>query len=796
MTSFLHDLRYALRALLRAKGFTVAALVALALGIGANTAVFSLLQTTVLTPLPFKDPERVTTVWGNTAKRPNWTSSMAYPRLQEWRARNRTFEAMAGLDRVGMNLSGGDLPVRVEVGSVTSDFFKVIQVQPKLGRTLQPSDPEGAPIVVISEGLWQRTFGGDPAILDRKVNLDGQVYTVVGVLPATFAFLGRDAFVPHRPTETNRAHWGMNYLISFGRLKPGVSLAQARSDMASVCAALATEHPDTERERGALIRNYRDERYGAQQGVVTLLGVASGLVLLIACINVANQLLARATGRMRDMAVRSALGGGTLQVLAPSLAESLLVSLLGAAAGLLVAHLTLGLLTPLVPVDLAQTQPLSLHLPALAVTLLMALLTALLCGSTPGLILVRLNLSQSLKEGSKGSDSPGRKRIRNVLVVAQVALALMLAAGFSTAYLSIHRLLQVSVGFKSEGVSAFTVQPSLAKYPDDAQRRRVSQEILEATRHLPGVEAAAYIDLMPTVQSGRNGGFNLRSREGTENDIAEIRAISPGFFSLMGVPLRRGRDFGPADYGDTVQNIIINESLAAKCFPGQDPIGQEIGRGEQSWYRVVGVVGDIRNGGLRFDGNKDTMYFPDSETFSPTPLWILMKGGASGDGMLAAVRGALRQVDPDLPVMKVQTLDELVARGVRGERVQTMLLGLFAAIAAVLALLGIHSSMSYSVAQRTQEIGIRMSLGATPGQVMQQVVGEGLLLTGVGVALGLAGAFAFGKTLESLLYQVSPTDPLILAGTSLALLAMAALACLLPARRAAGLDPAVALRAE
>ena len=268
------------------------------------------------------------------------------------------------------------------------------------------------------------------------------------------------------------------------------------------------------------------------------------------------------------------------------------------------------------------------------------------------------------------------------------------------------------------------------------------------------------------------------------------------FFGLLGVPLRRGRDFEGADYGENVQNVIINEGLAEKCFPGQDPIGREIGRGEKDWYRIVGVVGDIRNGGLRFDGNKDTIYFPDSETFSPTPLWILMKGGASGDGMLAAVRGALRQVDPDLPVMKVHTVEELVARGVRGERVQTTLLGLFAAIAAVLALLGIHSSMSYAVAQRTQEIGIRMSLGATPAQVMKQVVGEGLLLTGVGVALGIGGAFAFGKTLESLLYQVSPTDPLILAGTSLALLAMAALACLLPARRAAGLDPAVALRAE
>ena len=796
MTSFLHDLRHALRALQRAKGFTLAALVALALGIGANTAVFSLLHTTLLTPLPFEAPERVTTLWGNTALRPEWTSSLAYPRLQDWRTRNRTFEAMAGMDRVGMNLSGGDLPVRVEVGSVTSDFFRVLQVRPRLGRTLLPSDPEGAPVVVISEGLWQRAFGGDPGILDRKVNLDGQSYTVVGVLPAAFAFWGRDAFVPHLPTEANRASRGMNYLISFGRLKPGVTLAQARSDLASVCAALAVEYPEIEKGRGALIRNYREERYGKQQGVVTLLGVAAGLVLLIACINVANQLLARATGRMRDMAVRSALGGGTLQVLAPSLAESLLVSLLGAAAGLLVAHLTLGLLTPLVPADLAQTQPLALHLPALAVTLAMALATALLCGSTPGLILVRLNLSQALKEGAKGSDSPGRKRVRNLLVVAQVALALMLAAGFSTAYLSIHRLLQVPLGFQPAGLSAFSVQPSLAKHPDGAQRRRVSLEILAAARALPGVQGAAFIDLMPTVQSGRNGGYNLRGQEGRETDIAEIRAVSPGFFGLLGVPLRRGRDFEGADYGENVQNVIINEGLAEKCFPGQDPIGREIGRGEKDWYRIVGVVGDIRNGGLRFDGNKDTIYFPDSETFSPTPLWILMKGGASGDGMLAAVRGALRQVDPDLPVMKVHTVEELVARGVRGERVQTTLLGLFAAIAAVLALLGIHSSMSYAVAQRTQEIGIRMSLGATPAQVMKQVVGEGLLLTGVGVALGIGGAFAFGKTLESLLYQVSPTDPLILAGTSLALLAMAALACLLPARRAAGLDPAVALRAE
>ncbi|HJU82863.1 MAG TPA: ABC transporter permease [Holophagaceae bacterium] len=796
MTAFLREFLHALRALSRVKGFAAAAIVTLALGIGANTAVFSLLHTMVLTPLPFQHAEQVVTLWGTQVQNPGWTNSLSVPRLRDWTERNRTFEAVAGIQFVGMNLTGGDLPVRVQVGSVTQDFFRVIETRPLLGRTLQPSDPEGAHVVVLGEGVWKRSFGGDPSIVGKTIQLDGAGYTVVGVLPSSFAFARREAFVPHQPTEANRANRNSNYLIAFGRIKDGVSLDQARSDMTSVSQAIEADHPDTDQGRRVLITPYREGVYKGNASVLLLLGIAAGLVLLIACTNVANQLLARATGRMRDMAVRAALGGRTLQVLAPSLAESLLVSLLGAAAGLLVAVLALDLLKPLVPVDLVQIQPLGLHLPVLAMTLGTAVATALLCGSAPGLILVRLNLTRMLKDGSKGSDSPVRRKLRVGLVVLQMALALMLVAGFSVAYLSIRKLVSVPLGFETAGRSAVNLQPALAKYKEPAQRLQVARDLMEAVRGIPGVESAGYIDLMPTVQSGVNAGINFHARPTDATDIAEVRAVGTKLFATLGVPVLRGRDFADSDYTGTSTAVIVSDAFARKYFPGQDPVGQEVGFGQSSWYTIVGVAGDIRNNGPRFASGLNTIYFPDCETFSPQPYWIVMKSRLQGDALLSAVRAAVRRVDPDIPVMKVEPVDEIVGRRLQGERVQTFLLGLFAAIAAVLALLGVHSAMSYSVAQRTQEIGIRMSLGATPAAIIRMVVREGMLVAGAGIVLGLAGTFVFSKALQALLYGTSATDPLNLAAASALLLATAAAACFLPALRAARVHPSEALRTE
>ncbi|MBK8725225.1 MAG: ABC transporter permease [Holophagaceae bacterium] len=794
MPGLLNDLRHALRALLRARGFATAALLALALGIGANTAVYSMLHTMVLTPLPFKDPERVMSLWGTVTANPGWTASLSWSRLRDWAARNRTFEALAGVDSVAMNLGGLETPQRVQVGAVTEGFFNVFQVRPVQGRTLLPSDPEGSPVVVLSEGLWRRVYGGDPALLGREVRLNGLSHTVVGILPGTFAFNGREAFVPLKPRQAEKERRNMNFLIAYGRLKAGVTLAQAREDLATVCQALATEQ-EGDRGRGALVRTYREDRYGSQGSVILLLGLAAGLVLLIACINVANQLLARATGRLRDMAVRAALGGGRLQVIAPSLAECLLISLVGAAAGLLVAHLALDLLRPLVPADLAQTRALGLHLPTLGLTLATALLTALLCGSAPGLLLLKLNLAQHLKEGSKSTESRGRRHLRNALVVAQVALALMLVSGFSAAYFSVNKLLAVPLGVRTEAVQAFSIQPSPSIHTDEASRLRAMRNVLEAVRSVPSVEQAGWIDYMPTLQSGRNATFKTRGREPLETDLAEVRAISPEALPVLGVPLVRGRAFEDADLVLNPKAVLINAGLADQYFPGRDPVGQEIGFGSD-WFQVAGVVGDVRHSGPRRKGLLNTVYFPAVETFSPQSAWIVLRSRQQGEALLGPLRAAVRRVDPDLPVVRLQSLAEIAGRTVRGERVITLLLGLFAAIAALLALLGIHGSLSYSVAQRTQEIGIRMALGAPSGRVVRDVVREGLVLAGLGLLLGIAGAFAFSGALRSLVFEVNPTDPLLLAAASAVLLATAALACLFPALRASRVDPAVALRAE
>ncbi|MFN8010342.1 MAG: ABC transporter permease [Holophagaceae bacterium] len=794
MAAFLHDLRHALRALLRARGFTAAAILALALGIGANTAVFSLLHTMVLTPLPFRHPDRVMAIWGTVSANPGWTASLSWPRLQDWAARNRTFEALAGVDNQAMNLGGLETPQRVMVGSVTPDFFRVFETRPLLGRTLLPSDPAGSPVVVLGEGLWRRAFGGDPGVVGREIRLNGQSHAVVGILPGDFAFNGREAFVPHKPREEERTNRNMNFLIAYGRLRPGASLDQARADLASVAAALETEQ-EADRGRGALVRPYREDRYGSQGPTLLLLGVAAGLVLLIACINVANQLLARATGRLRDMAVRAALGGDRLQVLAPSLAESLLVSLLGAAAGLAVATFALDLLRPLVPADLAQARALGLHLPTLGLTLATALFTALLCGSAPGLLLLRLNLAQHLKEGSKSTDPPGRRRLRSALVVAQVALALMLVSGFSATFLSIRRLVQVPLGIRPEGVSVFSIQASPAVYPDEAARLRVTEQVLEAVRGVPGVEEAGWIDYMPPIQNGRNSTFQLRGKEPRETDLAEVRAASARGLAVLGVPLVRGSWFQPTDHTTKPTAVLVNAGLAEQYFPGKDPIGQEIGFGND-WFRIQGVVGDVRHAGPRVKGLLNTVYFPGVETFSPNPVWIVLRTPVQGEGLLGALRAAVRRVDPDFPIDRVQSLAEIAERGVRRDRVITLLLGLFAGIAALLALLGIHGSLAYSVAQRTQEIGVRMALGAPSGRVVLDVVKEGLVLAATGVALGWAGAFAFSGVLRSLVFEISPTDPGLLAAASALLLATASLACLFPALRASKVDPAIALRAD
>ncbi len=794
MAAFLYDLRHALRALLRAKGFTAAALLALALGIGANTAVFSLLHTMVLTPLPFRNPDRVMALWGTVAANPGWTSSLSWPRLHDWAARNRTFEALAGMDNQAMNLGGLETPQRVMVGSVTSDFFRVFEARPLLGRTLLPSDPVGSPVVVLGEGLWRRAFGGDPGVVGREIRLNGLSHTVVGILPGAFAINGREAFVPHKLREEERTNRNMNFMIAYGRLRAGASLDQARADLASVTRALEQEQ-EGDRGRGALVRPYREDRYGSQGPTLVLLGVAAGLVLLIACINVANQLLARATGRLRDMAVRAALGGDRLQVLAPSLAESLVVSILGALAGLAVATLTLDLLQPLVPADLAQARTLGLHLPTLGLTLGTALLTALLCGSAPGLLLLKLNLAQHLKEGSKSTDAPARRRLRNGLVVAQVALALMLASGFSATFLSIRRLVKVPLGIRPEGVSVFSIQASPAVYKDEAARLRATEQVLEAVKGVPGVEEAGWIDYMPPIQNGRNSTFQLRGQEPRETDIAEVRAASARGLAVLGVPLVRGAWFQPSDHTTQPTAVLVNASLAEQYFPGKDPIGQEIGFGRQ-WFRIQGVVGDVRHAGPRFKGLLNTVYFPGVETFSPNPVWIVLKSPLEGEGLLGPLRAAVRRVDPDFPIARVQSLTEVAERSVRRERVVTLLLGLFAGIAALLALLGIHGSLAYSVAQRTREIGVRMALGAPTGRVVLDVVKEGLVLAATGIALGCAGAFAFSGVLRSLVFEVSPTDPGLLAAASAGLLATAALACLFPALRAARVDPAVALRAD
>jgi predicted permease len=778
--------------------------VALAFGTGANAAIFSVVNAVLLRPLPYPEPDRLMMVWEDAAAFGFPRNTPAPANYFDWKKDNKTFEDMAAYEERSLALRGGGSPERIQGFAVTANLFAVLGVSPALGRPLAADDdrPGAAEAVLLSDGLWRRRFGASPAVLGTSVLLDGRPHTVVGVMPRGFAFpsASAEAWVPIAFTSERAASRGNHYLEVVGRLAPGASPAQATADLETIARRLERDYPETNKRIGALAVPLHEQKVGdIRTSLLVLLG-AVGLVLLVACANVANLLLARSVSRQREIAVRAALGAGRGRLVRQMLTESVLLGLLGSAAGLLLARVSLRLLVPLVPESVAAPESIGLDARVLVFTLGLALLTGFVFGMAPALHLSRTALAGAMREGSRSSEGGGRGRTRGVLMAAEVALSLVLLIGAALLIKSFDRLRRVDAGFRTDGMLTMRVELPSSDYPEAPRRRAFWDALLTRIPALPGVLSAAVITHLPLTFDGENWLF-LPGGQADGDDgtlpVAVYRVVSRDYFRTVGIPLRRGRAFEETDREGTPQVAVVNRKMAETCWPGQDPLGRRIriGRGEHAlWLAVVGVVGDTRQTDIH-QPPKPEFYRPYTQAES-APHDIVVRAAGDPMTLAAAVAREVHALDPNLPVSDVRRMEDVASEAVARPRFQTLLLGVFAGAALLVALVGIYGVIAYSVAQRTREIGIRLALGASRADIVRAVMGPGFRLTLAGLGAGLLGALATSRLLAGLLFGVSAIDAPVFAMVPALVLAVSLLAAYLPARRGARLDPVRALRWE
>jgi len=817
MRTLIQDLRYGVRLLARSPAFTAIALLTLTLGIGATAAIFSVVDAVLLRALPYRDPQRLVSVFEDR-------SGLGFPRntpapgnYSDWKAQKQIFQDVAAAAEYGsfhvFSLTGesGEAaaePERLRDASVTRNLFSVLGVRPALGRVFLPEEdrPGGPRIVLLSHALWKSRFDGDPGIVGRSIMLDGDKYTVVGVMPAAFAYPSGsvDIWTPAAFSKSELANRGSQYLEVVARLQKGVTLAQANAGLEVLCKRLARAYPAT----NADIRRFFAEplqdtyTYGARTGLVVLMA-AVGFILLIACANIANLLLSRAAGRQREIAVRTALGAARGRIVRQMLTESATLAVGGGLLGILLADWCFNFLKNLIPEDLSHTVSLALNPGVLGFALAVSLASSFVFGMAPALEVSRIDLHEVLKEGGRGSVGPRRRRLRSLFVIGEVALSLMLLVGSGLLLQSFAKVRGLNPGFRAEHVLTVRVDAPVTKYGDFAKREAFFERVLDRVRTLPGVKAAGFTSALPLTWDGGTSSFTPEGRVLDPNVSydANNRVVTPGYFEAMGIPLKRGRFFTAADGKDGPPVVIINETMARKFWPNQDPVGQRFKYGDPQdktpWCRIIGISGDVRQ--MRLDEPpRQEMYFP---YWQAKGNWMVLRDLAvrtSGDpsSLAGAVRQAVWSVDKDQPVSDVRTLDDLLDQEVAQRRVQAALLGAFAALALILACVGIYGVLSYLVTQRTREIGVRVALGASGFDVFRSVAGQGMTLAAIGTAAGLAGALALSRLLESLLFGVSAGDPLTYAGAIVVFGVVATLACYFPARRATRVDPMIALRYE
>lgn len=807
LTDLIQDLRYAARVQLKNPAFTIVAVIALALGIGANTAIFSVVNSVLLRPLPYKDPERLVMVWEDGSKHGFPQETPAAANFIDWRDQNTVFEGMAAIADVSFNLTGAGDPERLEGRAVTASLFPLLGADAHIGRIF--TDYEDRPgfdyVVLLSYALWQRRFGGDNSIVGKPISLNGETFTVVGVMPARFQFpTSDDAFwVPMGFTPEQKVNRERHYLQVLARLKPGTSLEQAQAEMHTIAARLAQQYPDSNTDLGAVVTSLHEHLVGDIKPALLILLGAVGLVLLIACANVANLLLARAAVRQKEIAVRVALGARRWRLIRQFLTESVLLATIGGVMGLAIAYGGLLLLRAFIPENIAQAREISIDLKVLGFTFLVAMLTGLIFGLAPAIQAARFNQTETLKEGGRDSATgSGGKRIRGLLVMAEVAVSLVLLISAGLLINSFLRLRNVDPGFRADNLLTMKFVLPVPKYAQFEQRSAFYTDLIQRVEAIAGVESAAVTTNLPLYRQGNSIGISIEGQPplppGQEN-VVFTRVVSPGYFDTMSIPLLSGRVFSDQDAPNTPRAAVIGETMARLYWPGQDPIGKRIGVGKierpEDWTQVVGVVKDVRQLELMADP-KPQMYLPYKQRGFFEPRDLVVKTEVDPASLAATVRKAVWEIDKDQPVSNIRTMEEILLDSIARQRFSMLLLAIFAGVALILAAVGIYGVMSYSVAQRTHEIGIRMALGAQTSAVLKLAVGYGLKLVVAGVGIGLIAAFALTRVMSTLLFGVTATDPMTFGVISVLLILVAAIASYIPARRATKVDPIIALRYE
>jgi len=814
MRTFWQDLRFGARMLLKNPGFTIVAVITLALGIGANTAVFSLINAVLLKPLPFYEPERLVMVWEEA-------SLAGFPRQEpapatyvDWKARQSVFEIMAAIAFSNFRLTGDGEPQQLFAYSVTANFFPLLGIAPALGRTFSPEEerPGANKVVVLSHNFWQRRYGGDLDIIGREILLNDEKYAVIGVMPAEFQFMDSyiNLWVPMAYTQEEWADRKSHHLFVMARMKPGVSLQQAQVEIQTITQNIARQYPRESfgGKMGSVTLPLRDQLAGESGRQLTVLLAAVGFVLLIACANIAGLLLARAAGRRKEIAVRAALGAGRGRIARQLLTESLLLAGAGGLAGLLLASWSFAFLEKFIPDGMALSTSLTIDRRVLGYTLLLALLTGVIFGLAPALQASKVDVNEVLKEVGQASSVTGGGRLRGGMVVFEIAMAVALLVGAGLLIQTIHKLRGQYSLLQPEKILTMRTTLPHSKYKEMWQRKNFYDQTLARVKSLPGVISAGYTTMVPLQWKGGSGPFRPedgRLIPGSSYDALQ-RQVTADYLQTMSIPLREGRYFDETDNERSMPAAIINETMARQYWPDQNALGKRFRLGDSDsnakrwrpWITVVGVVADVRQMGVDAPV-KAEMYLPyQQHGFNPwmAPYNLAIRVGGDPMSLVAAVSREIHAVDPNQPISVIATMAKLLGEETEQRWVGMILLATFAGVALLLAALGIYGVLAYFVAQRTREIGVRVALGAQTRDVMKMVMKQGMTLTLFGVGIGLIGGLALARLMKSLLFGVSASDPLTFAAVATLLSLVALLACYIPARRATKVDPVVALRRE
>lgn len=797
-----HDLRYGARVFLKKPGFTLVALLTLALGIGANSAIFSIINAVLLRPLPFNEPDQIMQVWTTNTEEGMDPLVVSVPDFVDWQNQNQSFQQMAAYSFANFIMTGTGDAERVRGARVSASLFPLLRTQPMMGRAFTSEEDRfgGERVAVIGYGLWQRRFGSDQSVIEKTLKLNNQNYTIIGIMPPGFTFPDRRAggteiWVPQAfDPNASMSKRSSSYLAVIGRVNENVDRTQAQSEMNTLAQSLAEQYPATNRNRGIYVIPLHEQIVGKSRSLLLILFGAVSFVLLIACINIANLLLARAAARDKEMAIRTAMGATRSRLVRQHLSESVLLGLIGGGLGLLIAYWGLKFLIALLPPDIPRAGEIKLDTSVLGWTFALSVFTGLLFGLAPALKFSRPNLTESLKESGRSSTSgPSRGRLRNALVVGEIALSLILLLAAGLLIKSLWRLQHVDKGFSSGNVLTFTLALPSYKYSDKEKQRAFHTQALERLQNLPGVTMAGMTTILPLSGLMEASDFQVVGKQiGTPS--VNNRAVSPDYLRVMGIPLVRDRYLNERDNQNSSAVCLINEQMARQIFAGEDPIGQII-KNSGADREIVGVVSDVKHKALNGESGYE-MYVPYTQHPFLSSMTYALRYETEPAGLVASIRAAIGDIDPDQTIDNIQTMDQVLLKSIAQPRFNTFILSLFAGIALLIASIGIYGVLSYFVSQRTREIGVRVALGAKKSDVVRLVVRQGMKLALIGIILGTAGAIAASHVLASFLFEVNTTDPWTFIAVPMFFMLVVFIACYVPARRATKVDPIVALRYE